>query len=70
MVILSMEAWEAKQFKTEIYHKLIAAESNPNEESLSREEIFSGIAGQKARPSQRAAKKAPAVHKKKPAPKA
>jgi PHD/YefM family antitoxin component YafN of YafNO toxin-antitoxin module len=73
LVVLSMEAWEAKQFKTEIYHKLLATEteSNPKEEHLSREEIFSGIIGQKKRTSPaRAAKKAPPAPKKKPESKA
>ncbi|MDR0624592.1 MAG: type II toxin-antitoxin system Phd/YefM family antitoxin [Treponema sp.] len=69
MVILSMEAWEAKQFKTDIYHRLIAteAESNPKEEHLSREEIFSSITGPKKRTSSaKAVKKAPPPRKKTP----
>jgi PHD/YefM family antitoxin component YafN of YafNO toxin-antitoxin module len=72
MVILSMETWEAKQFKTEIYHKLISAEteSNPNEEHLSRKEIFSGITGKKVRTPSKAVKKTPAARKKKPETKA
>jgi PHD/YefM family antitoxin component YafN of YafNO toxin-antitoxin module len=69
LVILSMEAWEAKQFKTDIYHRLISTEteSNPNEEHLSREEIFSGIGGRKNRTDPaRVIKKAPPAPKKKP----
>jgi PHD/YefM family antitoxin component YafN of YafNO toxin-antitoxin module len=68
MVIMSMETWEAKQFKTEIYHKLIDTEAKSN---LSKEEIFSGLPDKKKRAQPaKVTRKAPAAPKKKPEKKA
>jgi prevent-host-death family protein len=45
MVVLSMEAWEEKQFESEIYDKLLEAETEArlSDKRLSHEEVFSGL---------------------------
>ncbi|MHC6202609.1 type II toxin-antitoxin system Phd/YefM family antitoxin [Breznakiellaceae bacterium SP9] len=45
MVIMSMPAWEEKQFESEIYNKLLEAETEARFSStrLSHEEVFSGL---------------------------
>ncbi|MDR0877479.1 MAG: type II toxin-antitoxin system Phd/YefM family antitoxin [Treponema sp.] len=45
MVVMSMEAWEDKQFETEIYQKLKEAEAEARStgKRLTHEEVFSGI---------------------------
>ncbi|GHU49612.1 antitoxin [Spirochaetia bacterium] len=45
MVIMSMPAWEEKQFESEIYAKLLEAETEARLSSkrVSHEEVFSGL---------------------------
>ncbi|GHV45328.1 antitoxin [Spirochaetia bacterium] len=43
MVVMSMEAWEEKQFESEIYDKLIETEARLSDKRLSHEEVFSGL---------------------------
>jgi prevent-host-death family protein len=45
MVVLSMEAWEEKQFESEIYDKLLEAETEArlSNKRLSHEEVFSAL---------------------------
>ena len=45
MVVMSMEAYEAKQFESEIYLKLKEAEfeAKTTDKRLSHEEVFSGL---------------------------
>jgi prevent-host-death family protein len=50
MVVMSMEAYEAKQFESEIYLKLKEAEfeAKTSDIRLSHEEVFSGLRAQLA----------------------
>ena len=45
MVVMSIEAYEAKQFESEIFHKLKEAqlEAGSTKMRLSHEEVFSGL---------------------------
>ncbi|GHT70110.1 antitoxin [Spirochaetia bacterium] len=45
MVVMSMEAWEEKQFESEVYDKLLEAETEArlSDTRLSHEEVFSTL---------------------------
>ncbi|GHV73100.1 hypothetical protein AGMMS49940_04020 [Spirochaetia bacterium] len=45
MVVMSMEAWEEKQFESEIYDKLLEAEAEArlSDTRLSHEEVFPAL---------------------------
>jgi prevent-host-death family protein len=45
MVVMSMEAWEEKQFESEIYDKLLEAETEArlSDKRLSHEEVFPAL---------------------------
>jgi hypothetical protein len=44
-MVMSMDAWEEKQFESEIYDKLLEAETEARltDKRLTHEEVFSGL---------------------------